>query len=324
MVSAPSMPAEPPDSPEPAPRGHDRDAQLRTDPHELGDLLGGRRQGDGSRQPCRQVGGLVVAVALAIDLVGQQPEAGQRALESRRPGDPTPACGSVGASRAESSGRRRSVAARYDGRDGSRPHARCRCHAGRCPRRTPLACPSVAGRRGPVRGDPRRSPMAAITPGSVDRSSLDARRDLPGDPQARPGRRRAIWVDSTATVRNTSGGPIDRLELNTIAARLGNIRLRPVDRRRGDGRGHDQRPDDRRAARRRSWRRVRLDPRAGPIQRTPADRVGRIGLAVRPGQRHRRHLPLAAMGQPADRRSTGRTMATRSRRRPARPSGSRS
>jgi aminopeptidase N len=39
---------------------------------------------------------------------------------------------------------------------------------------------------------------------------------------------RAIWVDSTATIKNTSGVDIDRIELNTIAARLGNIRLRPV------------------------------------------------------------------------------------------------
>jgi hypothetical protein len=39
---------------------------------------------------------------------------------------------------------------------------------------------------------------------------------------------RAIWVDSTAIITNTSGGEIDRVELNTIAARLGEIRLRPV------------------------------------------------------------------------------------------------
>ncbi len=39
---------------------------------------------------------------------------------------------------------------------------------------------------------------------------------------------RAIWVDSTAIITNTSGAEIDRVELNTIAARLGNIRLRPV------------------------------------------------------------------------------------------------
>jgi hypothetical protein len=39
---------------------------------------------------------------------------------------------------------------------------------------------------------------------------------------------RAVYVDSKATVRNRSGAPIDRLEFNTIAARLGAIQLRPV------------------------------------------------------------------------------------------------
>lgn len=39
---------------------------------------------------------------------------------------------------------------------------------------------------------------------------------------------RAVWVDSTAIIKNTSGAEIDRVELNTIAARLGNLRLRPV------------------------------------------------------------------------------------------------
>jgi aminopeptidase N len=39
---------------------------------------------------------------------------------------------------------------------------------------------------------------------------------------------RAIWVDSTAIIKNTSGVSIDRVELNTIAARLGDMRLRPV------------------------------------------------------------------------------------------------
>ena len=39
---------------------------------------------------------------------------------------------------------------------------------------------------------------------------------------------RAVYVDSTATVRNVSGASIDRLEFNTIATRLGAIKLRPV------------------------------------------------------------------------------------------------
>ena len=39
---------------------------------------------------------------------------------------------------------------------------------------------------------------------------------------------RRIRVDATLAITNTSGGAIDRLELNTIAARLGNLRLDPV------------------------------------------------------------------------------------------------
>ncbi len=70
-------------------------------------------------------------------------------------------------------------------------------------------------------------PAGGIVPGSVGRSSLML------DATYRATLKltwatRALWVDSTATVRNTSGGPIDRIELNTIAARLGGIRLHPV------------------------------------------------------------------------------------------------
>ena len=62
-----------------------------------------------------------------------------------------------------------------------------------------------------------------IVPGSIGRTSLAL------DATYRANLKltwatRAIWVDSTATIRNTSGGPIDRIELNTIAARLGEIR----------------------------------------------------------------------------------------------------
>lgn len=73
------------------------------------------------------------------------------------------------------------------------------------------------------------SPVGAgqIVPGSVGRSSLEL------DAVYRANLKlswasRAIWVDSTAVITNTSGAEIDRVELNTIAARLGNIRLRPV------------------------------------------------------------------------------------------------
>jgi hypothetical protein len=70
-------------------------------------------------------------------------------------------------------------------------------------------------------------PAADIVPGTVGRSSLflDATYDSSLKISWTP---RTIFVDSTATIRNTSGGPIDRVELNTIAARLGAIRLWPV------------------------------------------------------------------------------------------------
>jgi aminopeptidase N len=69
--------------------------------------------------------------------------------------------------------------------------------------------------------------VGQIVGGSVGRSSLDL------DAVYRANLKltwssRAIWVDSTAIIRNTSGVEIDRIELNTIATRLGNIRLRPV------------------------------------------------------------------------------------------------
>jgi hypothetical protein len=91
---------------------------------------------------------------------------------------------------------------------------------------SPAGLPPVAASRPPVAASPPVS-GAAIVPGSVNRSSLDL------DATYRATLKltwatRAIWVDSTAEIRNSSGGPIDRVELNTIAARLGGIRLRPV------------------------------------------------------------------------------------------------
>jgi len=62
----------------------------------------------------------------------------------------------------------------------------------------------------------------AIEPGVVDRSSLDL--EATYDVTARLGfGNRSLSVDTTLTVTNTSGAPIDRLELNTVAARLGQL-----------------------------------------------------------------------------------------------------
>lgn len=101
------------------------------------------------------------------------------------------------------------------------------------PRPTPAATaqPTPTASRQPVptpssSTEPTIPPTAAaLDPGSVDRTSLDLRVafdvfvDLRYDS-------RAFTVDSLMTIENTSGGPIDRLELNTVAARLGGLQVR--------------------------------------------------------------------------------------------------
>ncbi|MEX2011571.1 MAG: hypothetical protein WEF51_04995 [Chloroflexota bacterium] len=66
---------------------------------------------------------------------------------------------------------------------------------------------------------------AALDPGSVDRTSLDLRVTYDVSVALSYGSR-SFAVDTVMTVENTSGGPIDRLELNTVAARLGGLRVR--------------------------------------------------------------------------------------------------
>ena len=60
----------------------------------------------------------------------------------------------------------------------------------------------------------------AIVPGSVNATSINLTAEYDVTVRLNFGTR-AFRVDSTMTVTNTSGGSIDRLELNTIAARLG-------------------------------------------------------------------------------------------------------
>ncbi len=63
----------------------------------------------------------------------------------------------------------------------------------------------------------------SIEPGSASRSSLDL--EATYEVGARLGYgSRSLRVDARLTVTNTSGEPIDRLELNTVAARLGSMR----------------------------------------------------------------------------------------------------
>ncbi len=66
-----------------------------------------------------------------------------------------------------------------------------------------------------------------IVAGSVNRSSLRLEATYAADLRL-AWSSRGIWVNSTATIRNTSGAAIDRVELNTVAARLGGLRLSHV------------------------------------------------------------------------------------------------
>jgi hypothetical protein len=80
----------------------------------------------------------------------------------------------------------------------------------------------------------------AIVPGSVDRTSVNLTATYSVVLALRYGTR-SFAVNSTATITNTSGGPIDRVELNTIAARLGGMVLRRVE---VDGQAATARVDD--------------------------------------------------------------------------------
>ena len=88
---------------------------------------------------------------------------------------------------------------------------------------------------------PAASPAGTITPGRVDRTSASLSATYSVVLSLRYDSR-AFNVNSTATITNTSGGPIDRVELNTIAARLGRFELRAaeVDGRRVSARVSDQ------------------------------------------------------------------------------------
>ncbi len=84
------------------------------------------------------------------------------------------------------------------------------------------------------------STASAIGPGTVGRATIDLAATYDVDLALRYGDR-AVRVDSTATITNISGGPIDRIELNTFAARLGGMRLYRVS---VDGRTVSARVDD--------------------------------------------------------------------------------
>jgi hypothetical protein len=98
------------------------------------------------------------------------------------------------------------------------------------------AATSAPPRRGPAAGgadtgatdrEPIVRAFPGLVPGSVDRTSIDLTAEYDVTLGLNFGTR-AFSVDSTMSVRNDSGGPIDRVELNTIAARLGAMKLGAV------------------------------------------------------------------------------------------------
>lgn len=89
---------------------------------------------------------------------------------------------------------------------------------------SPATSPSPAATPRPPATPSSGDTGTEIVPGTVDRTSLDldATYDVELELDFAGGR---LEAESTMLVRNTSGGPVDRLELNTVAARLGGLEL---------------------------------------------------------------------------------------------------
>ena len=317
IVSPPSMPAAPPDRPVPAPRGTIGTRSSDGDPHELDDVGGRRREDDRARQ------------------------AGVEVRASRRRGSPRGRACRSGAAGRGGAPRSRQRADRSWRQPASGGSSRRRVYAagavanGAAGRmapmsaRTPLILAALliadhrrlragrrAGRRGRSRGR-RRSGRAArlgraagastpgaaaeIVPGSVDRIEPLRRRDLRRRRCGSRGGRARSAVDSTATIRNTSGGADrpDRAQHDRRATRRHPAPTRSPSTG-SPSAATRERPDDRRAARRHPAGR-RHDPDPGPVPRHPAQQPVRLELAVHQGERDHRPLPLAAVGQPQDR-----------------------
>ena len=75
---------------------------------------------------------------------------------------------------------------------------------------------------------PTAKSPTAITPGTVNRTSINLTARYRVSLALRFGSR-AFNANSLISITNTSGGPIDRVELNTIATRLGGLRLHAVE-----------------------------------------------------------------------------------------------
>jgi hypothetical protein len=117
---------------------------------------------------------------------------------------------------------------------GSRPLAQATDGRPKSSQPAALASPTPTASPEPT-PTPSRSPTGSDTPAisssivecTVNRTSISLVATY--DAAVSLGfNRRTLSVDETITVRNASGGPIDRIELNTVIARIGELRLGAV------------------------------------------------------------------------------------------------
>jgi hypothetical protein len=117
--------------------------------------------------------------------------------------------------------------------------------AGATGRPRPVDAPRAGAEPGPVDApsgaETATATTSAIKPGSINRASVEMSTTYSVGLNLNYGTR-AISVDTTLMATNTSGASVDRLELNTIAARLGGLRLGTVtvDGRTATATVHDQ------------------------------------------------------------------------------------
>jgi hypothetical protein len=95
------------------------------------------------------------------------------------------------------------------------------------PQRNPAVDTGAGAGAGTAEREPIVRAFPGLVPGSVDRTSINLTAEYDVTLGLNFGTR-AFNVDSTMSVRNDSGEPIDRVELNTIAARLGGMKLGAV------------------------------------------------------------------------------------------------
>ena len=86
------------------------------------------------------------------------------------------------------------------------------------------AAPTGGPAASPAPSQTNTPPVSSIVPGSVDRTSIDLVATYEADVTLGFDDRH-LGVDVTIRVTNRSGAGVDRVELNTIAAPLGNLRL---------------------------------------------------------------------------------------------------